>query len=139
MELEGRWNNWLRKTSRPNQKTQKEPPKPPVICTLCHKEIQNGSDLTTFKNHVTKDHPEEFDEKSSQAKKDERIKILLKAAQSRGEKFVHILPPICPSFFKRACSAIAVTDLKPGMMVNPPQQPRAPARGLGSRRLLGIL
>ncbi|KAK3330590.1 hypothetical protein B0H66DRAFT_468554 [Apodospora peruviana] len=69
MDFEGRWNSWLRKTS-----------KKPVVCSLCDQEVQNGSDLAVFQKHLTTVHPKTFDEKASPEERTQRSKILLKAA-----------------------------------------------------------
>ncbi|KAK3312484.1 hypothetical protein B0H66DRAFT_525552 [Apodospora peruviana] len=84
MDFEGRWNSWLRKTS-----------KKPVVCTLCDQEVQNGSDLAVFQKHLTTVHPKTFDEKASEEERAQRAKTLLKAALSAGES--HAVQPAATS------------------------------------------
>ncbi|KAM7217358.1 EST/SMG-like protein 1 [Rhypophila decipiens] len=78
MDVEGRWNSWLRKNRPSNKK--------PVICTLCKKEIQRGSDLAAYQSHFAKEHAQDIDEKTPQGERTARIKDLWKAAQPGAEK-----------------------------------------------------
>lgn len=90
MELEGKWNNWLRKASRPSQKLQK-----PVKCTLCNKEIH---DFAAYSSHVTREHAQALLEKTTQEERDARIKDLWKAALAEAEKLATPPPLLVASF-----------------------------------------